>query len=749
MALDFPASPTNGQVYGSYVYNSTVGAWQSKEDPATIATVSTTAPASANPGDLWYDSDDGTSYMYYDDGTSAQWVELLSSGVPLLNTKANLAGGNALTGVQSITSTATTQTPLIVNGIASQTANLQEWKNSAGVTQASVAYDGKMNIGSSLTFADPGVGVETRFTFNRATDGAWLSVLERAADRTVYEFGMSDNPDANDYFQWKFIDWQNPSSGWMPLQIGGFVNRIIGLNSQFWGNIQTVSNTPFFTTNNGTGGTDEKIGYYAPQTSTTYNLNKDSGTGTGTLNVDVSGYNVNSVTTFRVVIDSGATTFSWGYGSSTTQGTGITITGGWQVLAGGVSVKLSTTGNIAGDRWAFRAFPVSKFALGGTPLTTSMSTIYPKAGMNGLVIRGDSGQTADLQQWQNSGGTSLSSINSNGALITPAITDLSYRKIVNPDGAMYTTTSNSHTGAIRITLPVGWTSHMHKFSVSVFDYNSLKSFDVSIAGYNYTGGTWVNPTAYIIGNQDVSVNYTVRFGYTAGGKACVYIGETGSTWNYPQIAVNNVLVGFGTSSTTWLSGWSVDFVTAFESVSQTVTNTQISAGLVPITPTSVSVNSGSASVAANGTINFSGGVTNLRVNGCFSSAYKYYRVMFEVEATSSGMDLMFQLINLGSGYTYGRIGTYSGPTFTQSFTSGSAAAMMSRSNQGNGSGGWMDVINPAHAATKRFLSQSVDSGFLLWLGSINGSLSTFSDFQIYSLQGGTLTNGSLKVYGYR
>lgn len=176
---------------------------------------------------------------------------------------------------------------------------------------------------------------------------------------------------------------------------------------------------------------------------------------------------------------------------------------------------------------------------------------------------------------------------------------------------------------------------------------------------------------------------------------------------------------------------------------------QYTSGLTPLIPTSVTVSSGAATVASDGTVSFSGGVTNLRVNGCFSSTYKYYRVMFEVEATSSGMDLMFQLINLGSGYTYGRIGTYSGPTFSQTFVSGSAAAMMSRSNGGNGSGGWLDVINPSHAATKRFLSQSIDSGFMLWLGSINGNAGSYSDFQIYSLQGGTLTNGSLKVYGYR
>lgn len=39
-------------------------------------TYSSTPPVLADPGDLWTDSDDGTSYLYIGDGTSDQWVEL-------------------------------------------------------------------------------------------------------------------------------------------------------------------------------------------------------------------------------------------------------------------------------------------------------------------------------------------------------------------------------------------------------------------------------------------------------------------------------------------------------------------------------------------------------------------------------------------------------------------------------------------------------------------------------------------------
>ena len=82
MALDFPANPANGQVYGSYVYNGTVGAWQGIEETAPLTITSPTAPTSASPGDLWFNSSNGILFNYYSDGTSSQWVEVLSSAVP-------------------------------------------------------------------------------------------------------------------------------------------------------------------------------------------------------------------------------------------------------------------------------------------------------------------------------------------------------------------------------------------------------------------------------------------------------------------------------------------------------------------------------------------------------------------------------------------------------------------------------------------------------------------------------------------
>jgi hypothetical protein len=44
--------------------------------------VSTTPPASPSGGDTYWDSEEGNAYIYYEDGTSNQWVPLVPSTPP-------------------------------------------------------------------------------------------------------------------------------------------------------------------------------------------------------------------------------------------------------------------------------------------------------------------------------------------------------------------------------------------------------------------------------------------------------------------------------------------------------------------------------------------------------------------------------------------------------------------------------------------------------------------------------------------
>lgn len=72
-----PSTPWTGQsifetdTASSFIWDGT--AWQPGGGGGSIE-ISATAPSSPAQGDLWWDSDNGNLYIYYDDGNSQQWV---------------------------------------------------------------------------------------------------------------------------------------------------------------------------------------------------------------------------------------------------------------------------------------------------------------------------------------------------------------------------------------------------------------------------------------------------------------------------------------------------------------------------------------------------------------------------------------------------------------------------------------------------------------------------------------------------
>ena len=85
MALEFPNNPTNGQTYTDstsglrYTFNSTANVWTFSTNSVSVS-VSSTPPSGITSGNLWWNRDTGRMFVYYDDGTSTQWVETTPSG---------------------------------------------------------------------------------------------------------------------------------------------------------------------------------------------------------------------------------------------------------------------------------------------------------------------------------------------------------------------------------------------------------------------------------------------------------------------------------------------------------------------------------------------------------------------------------------------------------------------------------------------------------------------------------------------
>jgi len=83
-------------------------------------------------------------------------------------------------------------------------------------------------------------------------------------------------------------------------------------------------------------------------------------------------------------------------------------------------------------------------------------------------------------------------------------------------------------------------------------------------------------------------------------------------------------------------------------------------GLVPITPSSIAVGSGTATSAGNGQVTFTTVGTNLSLNGVFSSSYTNYRIMFSKNSASGTAR---QTMRFRSGSTDNTNANYDTPIF--------------------------------------------------------------------------------------
>ena len=113
MALNFPNSPTEGQIYtdtpsgNRWVWDSANTIWKSTSTFTQTITVSSTAPGTPVVGQLWWNQDYGRLLVYYSDGTSSQWVDASPSDYTsgLAYNTANAAFGKANNALQNTTGT--------------------------------------------------------------------------------------------------------------------------------------------------------------------------------------------------------------------------------------------------------------------------------------------------------------------------------------------------------------------------------------------------------------------------------------------------------------------------------------------------------------------------------------------------------------------------------------------------------------------------------------------------------------------
>jgi hypothetical protein len=166
-----PEAPTDGKTYGRQS-----SAWVPISGGASVY-VSDTAPASPTPGSLWWESDTGVLYIYYNDGDSTQWV----AATPTPDTSAFTATfvakhGDTMTGNLSFNyanPTIALNKPASgqANSVNGYTNNSIRWMVQPGNADAESTGNAGSNFGI-YRYSDTGAYVDGPLLINRATGNA-------------------------------------------------------------------------------------------------------------------------------------------------------------------------------------------------------------------------------------------------------------------------------------------------------------------------------------------------------------------------------------------------------------------------------------------------------------------------------------------------------------------------------------------------------------------------------------------------
>ncbi len=169
-----PSAPVNGDVWtttaGMYarINGTTVGPFGTGGGGAG-ASVSDTAPVGPTNGQLWFDSTSTKTYVYYQDGTSNQWVQV--GGGAIIAT--NLIGGNGTTLLGSMPYQSGTDTTTLLAPNTSATRAFLGMTgtgtNGAAPSWTSSTGTGNVVLATSPTLTTPNIGVATGTSFNSIT----------------------------------------------------------------------------------------------------------------------------------------------------------------------------------------------------------------------------------------------------------------------------------------------------------------------------------------------------------------------------------------------------------------------------------------------------------------------------------------------------------------------------------------------------------------------------------------------------
>lgn len=231
MALNFPNSPTDGQIYSDtqtgnrWVWDNANTCWKSTSTYAQTITVSSTQPGSPVIGQLWWNKDYGRLLVYYSDADSSQWVDaspndfnavaafrhanagFTRANTALQNTSGTFAGDLSISGTANVASNMRVGANLSFDNIDS----VRIWEPTANTLTVHTASTERMRIDSAGRVTKPS---QPFFMGYPTTDYSAGSMPTRTMDVTAaYNNGNHFNA-TTDIFTC-------PITGWYRITWGG------------------------------------------------------------------------------------------------------------------------------------------------------------------------------------------------------------------------------------------------------------------------------------------------------------------------------------------------------------------------------------------------------------------------------------------------------------------------------------------------------------------------------------------------
>lgn len=306
-----------------------------------------------------------------------------------------------LTARVQIVPNATTESGILIRGIASQTADLQQWQNSAGTSVALITASGRFatsiisNVANTGTYIDTGANAINMIQRSAST----VAVVVRGAATQTADLQQWQDSTSTVLVNITSAGQLNAPNIYINSAGGGLYNVAAGSYITF--PAAGITFNPYAAT---------KVGLIvkgaASQTANLQDWRNSAGNNLAyvTYNGDFSGAMITG--TQVQALSASTSTVSLIVRGTQSQTANLTE---WQDAAGAVLSWIASDGT-----------PVTSSGIGlkvgGTGITGLFTVQTGAATTIGAVIRGAVSQTANLQEWQNSAGTLVAGVANNGSV---------------------------------------------------------------------------------------------------------------------------------------------------------------------------------------------------------------------------------------------------------------------------------------------------------------------------------------------